>query len=312
VSCRPRIGVLFAPSRPLGELVGTAQRIERLGFDELWVVEDCFAYAGMSAAAAALASTSHLSVGIGLLPAVVRNVAISAMEMATLATLYPLRFRAAMGHGVETWMRQIGARPPDRLQALREVVVSTRALLRGERVTLDGANVKLDDVVLDMPPEHVPAVLIGTTGPRGIALAGEVADGVLLAEGAGPAAVRWATASLPPHALTVVYAWLCVDDDGDAARLALRPTVQAWRDGGLYPGIVARGGLPPAGEIEPDAVSPVAIAGTPRECAQSLMRLQGAGASSIVLVPTGEGPDGQLERFAAEVMPLLLAEALAR
>src|SRR4051812_17329919 len=132
---RLRVGVMFRPNRPLGTLPATAIRAQELGFDELWLPEDCFAHGGFAAAATALAYTDSLSVGIGLLPVSVRNVAVAAMEIATLAELYPARVQVAFGHGVEAWMRQIGARPPERLKALREVVVATRALVRGETVS---------------------------------------------------------------------------------------------------------------------------------------------------------------------------------
>ena len=127
-----RIGAFFSPTRPIAELPETARDVESLGFDALWLAEDCFLHSGPAAAATALAITRRISVGIGLLPASVRNPAIVAMELATLANLHPNRVEVAFGHGVESWMRQIGARPPDRVVALSEVVSATRALLHGE------------------------------------------------------------------------------------------------------------------------------------------------------------------------------------
>ena len=119
---------------------------ERDGFAELWLVEDCFLTGGLTMAAAALATTDAMTVGIGLLPAAMRNPAIAAMEIAGLERLHPGRFAAAFGHGVEPWMRQIGARPKDRVAALEETVAAVRALLAGETVTVDGRHVHLDDV----------------------------------------------------------------------------------------------------------------------------------------------------------------------
>ena len=83
-------------------------------------------------AASALAATREVTVGIGLLPAAMRNPALAAMEIAGLARLHPGRFAAAFGHGVEPWMRQIDARPANRLAALEETVAAVRALLAGE------------------------------------------------------------------------------------------------------------------------------------------------------------------------------------
>jgi 5,10-methylenetetrahydromethanopterin reductase len=312
LSGRPRFGTVFAPSRPIAELPDAARQAETLGFDELWLVEDCFLHGGLTAAAAALAATGHLSVGVGLLPAAVRNPAIAAMELATIANLYPRRFQAAFGHGVDAWMRQIGARPPNRLVALEEVVAAVRALLHGEAVSVDGRFVTLDDVRLDTPPEDPPAILIGTTGERGVALAAEVADGLLLPEGSGPSAIAWARGLLGARQRLVSYAWLSVDEDPERAREALLPQVRRWREGAMYPGLYARSGFPEADAAVPADVDRVAIAGTAADCAKALLRFAGEGASTIVLVPVAGEPGEQLERFAEDVLPLVLADRMGR
>ena len=55
-----------------------------------------------------------------------------------------------------------------------------RRLLAGERVTVSGDYVALDDVALGWPPLAPVPVLLGAIGPKSLALAGECADGVLL------------------------------------------------------------------------------------------------------------------------------------
>jgi 5,10-methylenetetrahydromethanopterin reductase len=299
---------MFPAARPIAELPTAARELETLGLDELWIPEDCFAHGGIAAAATALASTEHLSVGIGLLPAPVRNVAIVAMELGSLAVLHPGRTQVAFGHGVEAWMRQIGARPRDRIRTLREVVSATRGLLHGDTVTISGAHVALENVALDVRPEQAPRIFIGTTGAKGIALASELDVGLLLPEGATAAAVEWATTSFGAVADTTVYAWARVEDRRERALEGLRPIVRAWRDSGMYPSLIARSGLRSAGEVEDDELDGVAIAGTPQECAESIMALHAAGASSIVVLPVGPGQRDQLERVAGDVLPLLTAD----
>ncbi len=127
-----------------------------------------------------------------MLPAPVRNAAIAAMEFATLGCMHPGRFEATLGHGVAEWMVQIGALPARRLAALSETATAIRELLAGETVTMSGTHVQLTGVSLDQPPRVAPPVLIGTTGPKGLAVAGRHADGILLPEGCGPAFVEWA------------------------------------------------------------------------------------------------------------------------
>jgi alkanesulfonate monooxygenase SsuD/methylene tetrahydromethanopterin reductase-like flavin-dependent oxidoreductase (luciferase family) len=301
-----RVGVMFRPEWPPEELPAFARGVEQDGFDELWLVEDCFLTGGPTMAAAALAATERIGVGIGLLPAALRNPALTAMEISGLARLHPGRFTAALGHGVDPWMRQIDARPQDRLAALEEVVSAVRALLAGETVDMDGSHVHLRDVTLGHPPATPPPILIGTTGPRALAAAGRSADGILLAEGAVPDAVRWARAQAGGRT-TVVYSWLSLDDDRSAAAAALRPALDVWLKMGLYPSLREHAGVTEqsAAELEDDRVRALAVAGDERDCVQAIAALWAAGADSVVLVPRHEDRAEQIARFTAEVRPLL-------
>jgi alkanesulfonate monooxygenase SsuD/methylene tetrahydromethanopterin reductase-like flavin-dependent oxidoreductase (luciferase family) len=282
---------MFNPKRPVTELPAFARDAEALGVDELWLAEDCFLHGGLTAAATVLAITERLVVGVGLLPTLVRNPAMAAMEIGTLAQLHPGRVRAGFGHGVDSWMRQIGARPPDRLRALAEVTSAVRALLHGETVTRDERHVRLDAVALEPPPRVPPPVLIGTTGPKGLAVAAERADGVILPEGSSPAAVRWAAQALPGGASVTVYAWLT--DDPDRAVAA----VEAWRERGGYPRLERLADLPEDGPI-PAAVTDRLVM---RSDGALLRDLWAAGATSVIARQLGAGAEVALERLVHDV-----------
>jgi 5,10-methylenetetrahydromethanopterin reductase len=103
------IGVVFPAQADVAGLPAFARRTEALGFDELWVIEDCFLSGGLVMAATALAATRRVRVGLGLMPVPLRNPALAAMEIGTLARLHPGRFTPAFGHGVREWMEQSGA-----------------------------------------------------------------------------------------------------------------------------------------------------------------------------------------------------------
>ena len=49
-----------------------------------------------------------------------RNVALTAMEIATLARLFPGRLTVGVGHGVLDWMSQVGGRVESPMTLLRE------------------------------------------------------------------------------------------------------------------------------------------------------------------------------------------------
>lgn len=179
-------GVMFRREWPADRLLDYARQVEAHDLDEMWVVEDLTFHGGFTQATAALAATSRLRVGIGIAPAVVRNVAYTAMEIATLAQMFPGRFHMGFGHGVDFWIEQVGAAPKSWMSSLRETVTATMQLLGGENVTLDGDYVHLDGVQLAHPAQVIPQVSLGVRGPRSMALAAEVGTGVIFAEWSGP------------------------------------------------------------------------------------------------------------------------------
>src|SRR3954453_20864704 len=94
------IGVMYRCDNPPENLPAYARLVQRLGYDELWLVEDCFFTRAVAAAAAAAGVTETLTVGIGIMPAAFRNPALAAMELATLARIFPGRILPGFGHGV--------------------------------------------------------------------------------------------------------------------------------------------------------------------------------------------------------------------
>lgn len=186
----PTTGVVFRPQSPPEELRAVVAHAEAAGLAELWLWEDCFLEGGLTTAAAALAWSERLVVGVGLLPVPLRNPAIAAMEIATLARMFPGRITVALGHGVQNWMAQVGAAVDSPMTLLREHATAVRSLLAGETVDVSGRYVRLDRVALDWPPPAPPRLLVGGRGPRTLTFGGEVADGVLLDSVADADAVR--------------------------------------------------------------------------------------------------------------------------
>lgn len=235
-----QLGLCFPRELPASFVREVAQRLEADGLDQLWVIEDCFFTTAPSLAATAFAVTDRLDVGIGILPAVARNAAITAMELATLAQLAPGRLLAGIGHGVQEWMEQIGARPSSPVTALDEVVTTVKQLLHGATVTIDGHYVQLQDVVLDPPPDIAPPVLTGVRGPRSLELTGRIADGLVLADCAGPTHTRASIArtgrSDDPTFRTCVFTALCLTEDRAEAHRLMAPFVES-QLAAAWPGI---------------------------------------------------------------------------
>jgi alkanesulfonate monooxygenase SsuD/methylene tetrahydromethanopterin reductase-like flavin-dependent oxidoreductase (luciferase family) len=186
----PTLAAIFTPDQPPERLGAVASAADAAGLAQLWIWEDCFKESGIATATAILAATSQVTVGIGLLPVPLRNVALTAMEIATLARLFPGRLTVGVGHGVLDWMSQVGARVESPMTLLREYTAALHSLLHGQTVTTHGRYVHLDRVALDWPPVVVPPLLVGGIRPRTVSLAGELADGVIIPGGHSPADVR--------------------------------------------------------------------------------------------------------------------------
>ncbi|MEU6124732.1 LLM class flavin-dependent oxidoreductase [Streptomyces sp. NPDC047123] len=283
------LGVVFRPQLPPERLRDMVRAAEDAGLAELWLWEDCFLEGGIAAASAALAWSERLRVGVGLLPVPLRNVALATMEAATLHRLFPDRVMLGVGHGVQDWMGQVGARAESPLTLLREHLDAMRSLLAGERVTVRGRYVRLDDVALDWPPASAPAVYAGARGPRSLRLTGEAADGTILDAGTSPDGVREARRLI---------------DEGRAAagRTRTHPVV-VYLLAATGPGGAAR--LRAELRSEGREAAGPGVAGSADEVAQEVRRLAEAGADTVVLQPTGDEPDpeGFIRFVTDEVAP---------
>jgi alkanesulfonate monooxygenase SsuD/methylene tetrahydromethanopterin reductase-like flavin-dependent oxidoreductase (luciferase family) len=281
-----RVGVIYRPDFHPDGLRRIASTAEAAGVDELWFWEDCFQQGGIAQVAVALASTERLSIGVGLIPAPLRNVAAAAMEFATLEAMFPGRTQIAVGHGVQSWMRQAGASVASPLTLLREYVTALRALLSGGDVNVDGRYVRLSDVRLEFPPARPLPILIGGTGPKTLQLAGEIADGVLVDsrystrtvhEALGHVAAGRAMGDAGPFS-TVLFL-VCAPGDDAERRLAEEALRQEVPEGGVF-----------------------GVGGTVPEIAVGLRPYRAAGIDAIALQPLGPLDDmAQFIAVAGEV-----------
>lgn len=286
----PLLGCVYLPQNPPERLATTARIADDAGLNELWVWEDCFLAGGISAAAIALSNSRRLTVGIGVAPVPMRNPALMAMEIATLTRAFPGRVRVGLGHGVQDWMAQIGARVASPMTLLREHLTCIGALLRGETVTFDGRYVQLRDVALDWPPTTDTELLVAAVGPKTLRLSGELGTGTVITQGTSPADLRAAVAHVRegnalrgPDRSSIVTYLLCATGPNAASQMAAE--YQRWN-------------LDEAGDVS--------VQGTAEEIANGLRSWTAAGADTLVLQPP---VDADIEAFVTfvgkELTPLV-------
>lgn len=270
-----RVGAVFSPYQSPPEAFPAAVKAaEEAGVPELWLWEDCFRESAFASAAAALAWTEHLRIGIGIAPIPLRNVAVTAMEIATIERMFPGRLYPGMGHGVLPWMAQAGARVDSPLTLMREYIPALRALLAGEELTVSGRYVALDRVRLEYPPESTPPVYAAGEGPKTLALTGEVADGTILVSGRTPAEFAGQIRTVQDGRSRAVH--------GQSAEIIAYVTA-AFGDGAEAR---VRAELGDQG-IDGDR----AIWGDPHQVAAAVTRFAAVGVDDVVLVPAEGEPD---------------------
>ena len=169
-----RLGFTFASLMPLGPA---------LAVDTAWTAETTGPEA-FSLLAAAGAAAPGLDLGTGVLALQLRTPMVAAMGAATLQALHPDR-DVLLGVGISSPVvtrRWHGAPYGDRpLAQVREYVTLVKACLTGEKVDFDGDFYSVKGFRLGMKlGERRPKVIVGALNPKMLALAGEVADGVLL------------------------------------------------------------------------------------------------------------------------------------
>lgn len=283
-----RLGFVFTPAMPPERLRSVARAVEAAGLDELWVWEDCFTESGIASAALALGATERIAVGIGLMPAPLRNAALTAMELATLERAIPGRLIAGVGHGVQAWMGQVGARVESPVTLLREYAVALRRLLDGDTVTLDGRYVRLEGVALGWPPRDRMPLMIGGSGPVTLRLAAELGDGVLLANALTlddvDAAVGIAGAGTPVMANIIAAT-------GPDAAARVDADLRSWRP-----------------DADPAARGYAVVSGDAVAIAEQLRDLADRGVTNLAIEATRDEPDvdGLIAFLGREVRPLLV------
>lgn len=281
------LACIIRPSTPPSRIIPLARAVEAAGIEEIWLWEDCFQTGGISAASAILSATDRVRVGIGVMPTPLRNVALTAMEVATVDGMFPGRLIPGIGHGVQSWMAQVGVKATSPLTLMREYSTALRALLAGERVTTSGRYVSLDDVALDWPPAAPVRVPVAATGPKSLRLAGQVGDGVVLEGSVGlpglPAALERVAEGRAVAGRDAADPFPVIQNvsagTGPDAAARLRAELTAWGT-----------------DVADDAaLASYALWGDAQALADGVRRYDAAGADTVALQPTEDDPD--LERF---------------
>jgi 5,10-methylenetetrahydromethanopterin reductase len=171
--------------------IHVARMADEAGIDSLWLNEDPDGWDAFALLGAISRETATLRLGTGVTSPFHRNPNQMAASVATLDRLSGGRAFLGIGRGQpEIYERVFGLDAADPLAKLANAIGLLRQWWRDDGVAtgfglVEGASWRRSILPATPPPIYVAAV-----GPKALALAGQVADGVLFNEMATPAFVR--------------------------------------------------------------------------------------------------------------------------
>jgi 5,10-methylenetetrahydromethanopterin reductase len=179
-----RVALYLQDAHPLADAIEYVQYAEDRGFEAVWQAESRLVRDAIVPMAAYAATTRKIKIGSGVINNWTRNAALTAATFLTLDDLAPDRILLGIGAWWDPLAKNVGIDRRKPLLAMREHITVVRDLLAMKNVTFHGEFVNVDGIELDIvhgrrEPRNVP-IYIGATGPQMLALAGEIADGVLL------------------------------------------------------------------------------------------------------------------------------------
>ncbi len=312
---RLSVSLGFWQDRPPEEVLATARAAEEAGYPELWIGEmatwDAFALGTAIGAA-----TSRISLTFGPLPVAVRDPAMIAMGVASVAALTGRTTGIALGTSSDVVVRTWHGRSRAQAAAvLEDSAVAVRRLLGGEKT---GYRLRL------AAPKS--PLTVAAFGARSVEVAARHADRMVInlvspaTAGVLVEQLRAATPTPPPVAAWVVGAV----DPGPATVEQLRRGIVGYLAAPGYSDMFRAEGFgalvdfaltkPHPREllaaIEPEVIEAVGLVGSPSDIAAKAEAYAAAGVSELAVVPaaTDEDPAGA-RTLKAIMAQLRMAEA---
>jgi 5,10-methylenetetrahydromethanopterin reductase len=318
----------------LDRVMEAATLCESAGMDSFWVADQRWmrdVYVTLGALAAA---THRIQLGTRVTDPYIRHPALTAVALATLDEASGGRAVLGMGAG-GSGFTQLGLRREHPATAIREAVTLIRQLWNGQEAEFHGQLIDWAGGGLEFRCRPDIPVVIAARSPRLLELAGELADGAIVAAGVAPAAIAWAAGRIAegerrahrePGSTEILHmTYVAVDSDSSAARRAVRHAVYGVVAGShpRYEFLRAAGVEPPPGLvayldsggrdrkevvrlISDEMVDALTVAGTEDDCQAGLEALLQAGVHHLLLAPVAADETdeiGCLRRIADAVLP---------
>ena len=208
------------PSAPARALQ-TALAADAAGIDAIWVSEDPEGWDAFALLGALATVTTRCQLGTSVTSPWPRNPNLLAASVATLDQLSGGRAVLGLGRGQVEWHRNVlGVETGSPLAALRETITLLRSWWQPPHQAASplGGHFRIRDWERSVAPLHPPPIYLAAAGPQALALAGELADGVIFNVLTSELALRQAIPQVRQAALAAAR-------DPDALAFILRPAL---------------------------------------------------------------------------------------
>ena len=175
-----KFGIEFVPKEPYWKITYYAIQAERGGFSNLWITDHFNNRNVYVALTTAAIYTNKITLGPGVTNPYMVNPVFTAQAVVTLNELAPARVVLGIGAGDKTTLASVGVEMRKPLSAVEEAVDIFRKMSSGESVVYEGKVFKMAGARFFFKPKGRIPVYIGAQGPRMLALAGKIGDGVLI------------------------------------------------------------------------------------------------------------------------------------
>lgn len=162
------------------EWSGITHMCEDAGFSCLWHSNERFYREMWIRMTVAALSSQRMGIGGAIADPFSVHPLITAQALATMAELSGGRATLAMGAG-GSGFKMMGVQRERSAVALKEALSIMRPVLKGETVTYEGEVIQAHEARIQFAPVGPVELWIATRGDRTLEVAGEVADGVIIA-----------------------------------------------------------------------------------------------------------------------------------
>lgn len=177
----PKIGLNVMTYAGQRNPIETAVWAEKAGYESVWMTDGGGRMDALTAAAAIGAQTSHIRIGLSVVPVFTRPAAVFATSAATLSYVAPDRMILGLGSSSETMIGSWYGVPFEKpLTRVRETIVALKKMLSGEKTTFEGETIFARNFRLGVPLQGKMPIYVAGLRPKMLELAGELADGLVL------------------------------------------------------------------------------------------------------------------------------------